>query len=358
MSSLRLRSRHRRRGALGGSGDRLGPRRVRRPALPHVLLAEAVVGARAHGLRARARDRRGRARHAPASSARATRRASASCDRYGLKLIRPEIITVAEQHKQEGPKLWERDPDRCCHIRKVEPLIRALERTTPGSRASAASSRPRARTPASSSARSATTSGRCSRSPTGARTTCGATSGRTTSPSNPLHDLGLPFDRLHPLHAAHAPRRRGARRPVGGHGQAGMRPPSGIEARRGMTDHIYAAEHPSRIATARRFHHLVHRTFRLRQDARSPHLLGPALDERGAYVEYLDGDIGAHAPLARASGSPRRTATRTSGASAGRLAADPARRRGDHRPRSPRTTRRARPRARWSRSTAPSSRCS
>jgi phosphoadenosine phosphosulfate reductase len=48
-------------------------------------------------------------------------------ERYGLKLIRPEIITVAEQHKQEGPNLWERDPDRCCHIRKVEPLIRALE---------------------------------------------------------------------------------------------------------------------------------------------------------------------------------------------------------------------------------------
>jgi phosphoadenosine phosphosulfate reductase len=47
--------------------------------------------------------------------------------RYGLRLIRPEIVTVAEQHKQEGPNLWERDPDRCCHIRKVEPLIRALE---------------------------------------------------------------------------------------------------------------------------------------------------------------------------------------------------------------------------------------
>jgi phosphoadenosine phosphosulfate reductase len=47
--------------------------------------------------------------------------------RYGLTLIRPEIITVAEQHKQEGANLWERDADRCCHIRKVEPLIRALE---------------------------------------------------------------------------------------------------------------------------------------------------------------------------------------------------------------------------------------
>ena len=47
-------------------------------------------------------------------------------ERYGLELIQPEIITVAEQHKREGPNLWERDPDRCCHIRKVEPLIQAL----------------------------------------------------------------------------------------------------------------------------------------------------------------------------------------------------------------------------------------
>jgi phosphoadenosine phosphosulfate reductase len=38
-------------------------------------------------------------------------------ERYGVELIRPEIITVAEQH---------RDPDRCCHIRKVEPLVRTL----------------------------------------------------------------------------------------------------------------------------------------------------------------------------------------------------------------------------------------
>jgi phosphoadenosine phosphosulfate reductase len=47
-------------------------------------------------------------------------------ERYGLELIRPEVITVAEQHRHEGPNLWERDPDRCCHIRKVEPLEQAL----------------------------------------------------------------------------------------------------------------------------------------------------------------------------------------------------------------------------------------
>jgi phosphoadenosine phosphosulfate reductase len=48
-------------------------------------------------------------------------------ERYGLKLVRPEVLTVAEQHRQEGPNLWERDPDRCCHLRKVEPLERALQ---------------------------------------------------------------------------------------------------------------------------------------------------------------------------------------------------------------------------------------
>jgi phosphoadenosine phosphosulfate reductase len=47
-------------------------------------------------------------------------------ERYGLDLIRPEVISVAEQHRREGPNLWESNPDRCCHIRKVEPLERAL----------------------------------------------------------------------------------------------------------------------------------------------------------------------------------------------------------------------------------------
>ena len=47
--------------------------------------------------------------------------------KYGLDLVRPEVITVAEQHKQEGPNLWETNPDRCCHVRKVEPLERALK---------------------------------------------------------------------------------------------------------------------------------------------------------------------------------------------------------------------------------------
>src|SRR3954464_2891274 len=46
---------------------------------------------------------------------------------YGLDLAQPELISAAEQPRQEGPTLGERAPDRCCHIRKVEPLQRALE---------------------------------------------------------------------------------------------------------------------------------------------------------------------------------------------------------------------------------------
>ncbi len=46
--------------------------------------------------------------------------------RYGIDLIVPEVITVAEQHTREGPNLWESNPDRCCHVRKVEPLVSAL----------------------------------------------------------------------------------------------------------------------------------------------------------------------------------------------------------------------------------------
>jgi phosphoadenosine phosphosulfate reductase len=43
-----------------------------------------------------------------------------------VERIAPER-PVAEQEQDEGPRLWERDPDRCCALRKVAPLARALE---------------------------------------------------------------------------------------------------------------------------------------------------------------------------------------------------------------------------------------
>ncbi|WP_239312417.1 MULTISPECIES: phosphoadenylyl-sulfate reductase [unclassified Frankia] len=47
--------------------------------------------------------------------------------RYDLPLISagPQL-TVAGQNAVYGPKLFERDPDRCCQLRKVVPLDRAL----------------------------------------------------------------------------------------------------------------------------------------------------------------------------------------------------------------------------------------
>jgi phosphoadenylyl-sulfate reductase (thioredoxin) len=48
--------------------------------------------------------------------------------RYGLTIraVRPEL-TVAEQAELHGERLWARDPDRCCALRKVQPLRVALE---------------------------------------------------------------------------------------------------------------------------------------------------------------------------------------------------------------------------------------
>ncbi|MGN7471342.1 phosphoadenylyl-sulfate reductase [Brevibacillus sp. SAFN-007a] len=48
-------------------------------------------------------------------------------ERYQTKFIQvlPEM-TLAEQEKSHGDKLWETDPNLCCQIRKVEPLTRVL----------------------------------------------------------------------------------------------------------------------------------------------------------------------------------------------------------------------------------------
>lgn len=39
----------------------------------------------------------------------------------GVTLVKP-ARTVAEQAEDHGPELWARNPDRCCNLRKVEPL--------------------------------------------------------------------------------------------------------------------------------------------------------------------------------------------------------------------------------------------
>ncbi len=50
-------------------------------------------------------------------------------ERYGIAIRRvvPEE-TVREQAASHGERLWENEPDRCCALRKVEPLRRELAR--------------------------------------------------------------------------------------------------------------------------------------------------------------------------------------------------------------------------------------
>ena len=48
-------------------------------------------------------------------------------EHYGIKIERLySLLSPEEQNKELGPKLWARDPDQCCNIRKVEPLRRKL----------------------------------------------------------------------------------------------------------------------------------------------------------------------------------------------------------------------------------------
>ncbi|HEY8417118.1 MAG TPA: phosphoadenylyl-sulfate reductase [Limnochordales bacterium] len=48
--------------------------------------------------------------------------------RFGLRVIDLHpTLTVAEQERQLGAHLYERDPDLCCRLRKVEPLAQALK---------------------------------------------------------------------------------------------------------------------------------------------------------------------------------------------------------------------------------------
>ncbi len=48
-------------------------------------------------------------------------------ERYGTTFIQVlPAMTLEEQAREHGDKLWEREPNRCCDIRKVEPLKRVL----------------------------------------------------------------------------------------------------------------------------------------------------------------------------------------------------------------------------------------
>lgn len=47
--------------------------------------------------------------------------------RFGLRIVEVHPrLSPQEQERQFGPALWSRDPDLCCHLRKVEPMERVL----------------------------------------------------------------------------------------------------------------------------------------------------------------------------------------------------------------------------------------
>jgi phosphoadenosine phosphosulfate reductase len=48
-------------------------------------------------------------------------------ERYGIKIERIlSQLSPEEQEREFGPKLWATNPDRCCELRKIEPLRRKL----------------------------------------------------------------------------------------------------------------------------------------------------------------------------------------------------------------------------------------
>ena len=212
-------------------------------------------------------------------------------ERYGLSLQPPpKVITVAEQHRAEGPNLWETDPDRCCHIRKVEPLLDALEpygAWISGIRRDQSPSR--ATTP---KVQWSERYGVWKLHPLADWDEKRVWAYITVNeiPYNPLHDVGLPLDRLHSLHPADEPRGRGAGRPLGGLRQARVRHSRRNPTRRHMSDHIYAAEHPETTHVRPGGFTLWFTGLSGSGKTTIAHLVGPELDRRGLVVEYLDGD--------------------------------------------------------------------
>ena len=150
-------------------------------------------------------------------------------ERYGLKLIRPEVITVAEQHKREGPNLWESQPgpllphpEGRAADRDAAP-VRCLGLRHPARPVALAGDRPEGR---------ALRAVRRLEDPAARRL---ERAGRLDVHHGERHSVqpaarrGLPLDRVHPLHAADPARRGGAGRPLGRVRQAGMRHSPGEE---------------------------------------------------------------------------------------------------------------------------------
>ena len=146
-------------------------------------------------------------------------------ERYGVQVetVRP-LRTVEGQAEKFGPSLWERHPDRCCEMRKVEPLERVAgrgRRWVTGIRRQQSSSRA---TPArsSSTARAAWSRSQPLVDWTGQMVRDYGWSHDVPDP--PAARAGLPVHRLLALHALRAAGRGRARGPLGRARQDRVRP--------------------------------------------------------------------------------------------------------------------------------------
>ena len=211
-------------------------------------------------------------------------------ERYGLRLIGPEIITIAEQHAlaraeplgtRAGP-LLPHPQGRAAH--PCAATLRGVDlRHSPRPVAVTVGHRAR------SSTRTATVSGRFTRLRAGREGRL-ALHHEERHPVQPAARRGLPVDRLHSVHAPDAARRGGAGGPLGRLRQARMRA-SRDDGKERMTDHIHPTEHPESDKVAGGGFTLWFTGLSGAGKTTIAHLVGPALEERGKIVEYLDGDV-------------------------------------------------------------------
>src|SRR6185503_2765930 len=251
-------------------------------------MAEAVVGARPHGLGARVADRRRRARHAALlprelRDARAAGRAlwpeprSAGGDhrRRAAPPRRPQSLGA-----RPGPLL--RDPQG----RAARARARALRRLGVGH-----PPRPVPEPRRHAEGRVVRALRRLEVPPArglGREARLGVHPRQRDSLQPAARDR-VPLDRLHPVHPPDEPGGRGARRPLGRLRQARVRHPRTYE-RNGMTENIHAHEHPESDRVREGGFTLWFTGLSGSGKSTIAHVIGPELDRRGLIVEYLDGD--------------------------------------------------------------------
>ncbi len=106
--------------------------------------------------------------------------------RYGIEVEVFQGPSLGRQAAEHGDRLWEREPDACCDLRKVRPLDpRAGRRRRLGRRPAPRPVAVTRRHARSSRGTPSTRAGSSTRSPTGPTRTSGATSPSTTCPTTP-----------------------------------------------------------------------------------------------------------------------------------------------------------------------------